>query len=324
MNDINLYIDYKKVKENIDYLKKDRDVIMMVKANSYGIGFGHIKKLISLGYSFFGVTTIEEALQIREYNNEVEVMVFSPIIDYTIALENNIIATIIDPDDVIDGLRYHIKFDTGMGRLGIEKPYKHLKPEGIYTHFPMASNQEFSQKQIEELRIKAEEFQDLKYVHIQNTLGAILYDVDFCNLVRIGIGQFGLLSNQEEFDQYGENLQLALRLEVRVTQYKENYNDFIGYDLSEFVTGNIATIRMGYHDGLTRNFDGYQFKNGNKIVGLICMCQAMVKVHEKTEYIEIFGDKENIYDLLKYGRISSYEFLVALSTRVNKIEVNNG
>lgn len=322
MNDINLYIDYEKVKYNLEYLRKDKEVIIMVKANSYGVGFDHIKRLIKLGYSFFGVTTIEEALEIREYNKEVEVMVFSPIIDYTIARDNNIIATIIDPDDVIDGLRYHIKFDTGMGRLGIQKPYAHLKPEGLFTHFPMAINEEVSKRQINELKNIANEFSELKYIHIQNTLGAIKYNIDFCNAVRIGIGQFGLLSSEEENDIYGKKLKQALKMEVRVTQYKENYNDYIGYDLTEFVTGNIATVRMGYHDGLVRSFGGYQFKSGAKIVGLICMCQAMLKVSENSEYIEIFGDKENIYDLLKYGKISTYEFLVSLSTRVNKIEVN--
>jgi alanine racemase len=187
----------------------------------------------------------------------------------------------------------------------------------------MASNEEFSKRQIAELKKASENFPDIKYVHIQNTLGAIKYDVDFCNMVRIGIGQFGYLAGRREASLYGQKLKPALRLEARVLQYKENFDGPIGYDLTENVTGNIATIRMGYHDGLLRCFQGYKFNSGAKIVGLICMCQAMLKVEHDSEYIEIFGEEENIYSLLKYGKISTYEFLVSLSARVDKIEVND-
>lgn len=323
MNDINLYINYDKVVENISYLKKDKEVCIMVKANSYGMGFNHIKKLITVGYTFFGVTTLDEALEIREYDKNVEVMVFAPIDDFQKAIENNIIVTVTD-NNVVEGLRYHIKIDTGMGRLGFQNfNFTKLKPEGIFTHFPMAANEEFSKLQIAELKKASELFPNIKYIHIQNTLGAIKYDIDFCNMVRIGIGQFGYLAGKREASNFGQSLKPALRLEVRVVQYKENFTGPIGYDLTENVSGNIATIRMGYHDGLLRCFQGYQFNSGAKIVGLICMCQAMLVVDEESDYIEIFGEEENIYSLLNYGRISTYEFLVSFSARVNKIEVND-
>lgn len=324
MSDINLYINYEHVADNIEYLRKGKKTILMVKANAYGMGINHIKKLIQHGYDFFGVSTLDEAIEIRKIDQNCEILVCTPISEYNVAVENNIIVTIIDANDVIDGLRYHIKFDTGMGRLGIKNNFNSLEPEGIYTHFPIASDTEFSKKQIAEFREISKLFKNVKYIHMQNTLGSIKYDIDFCNMVRIGIGQFGLLSNHEEAKEYGQHLKPVLKLETRVINYKENYDGYIGYDLTEYVNGNIATIRIGYYDGLSRSFGGYTFKNGNKIVGLICMCQTMIKTNKKQEYIEIFGEEENIYNILKYGKISTYEFLVSLSTRVNKIEVNNG
>lgn len=336
MKNTTLKINVDAVKHNLEYLGRDHKLCLMVKANNYGIGYEFIPEFIKMGYDFFGVTTIEEADAIRSYDKDVDILIVAYVdpTQYDKALANNYTLTVYNEESLAairNNNKYHLKFDTGMGRIGFTKDDVEYVtsiieetqniPEGIYSHFPMAINEEFTKQQIKYFKSIVDAFEkiDFKYVHLQNSVGSQIYDLDFVNMKRPGLGIWGFYADLEEKkfveNKVGVNLQPAISLVAKIHMLKE-YNGLIGYDLTEKVEGLIGTVRIGYHDGFARSFSGYQFTGNEKVVGKVCMCQAFIAMNEPKANLEIFGSTESIYDLVNYANITVYELLVSLSNRI--------
>ncbi len=340
MNNSTLYINEKQVFENIELLRKNKKACLMVKAENYGIGYEFIDNFVQNGYDYFGVSTIEEAREVRKRAPKAEILIVAYVSPshYKECIDSNYTLTVYSQETLSAiefGCKYHLKFDTGMGRIGFTKKdipmikaaYTYYQqPIGIYSHAPMAINEEYTKEQIALFKEIVLEFSDVnfEYIHFQNSVGSQLYEIDFTNMIRPGLGIWGYYSDESEKKQVellvGETIKPALSLFVKVHMIKE-YEGQIGYDLSEYVTGRIATLRIGYHDGFSRTFSGYKFKNGSQIVGKICMCQCFLKVNEKfdQEYIEIFGENESIYKLVDYSDKIVYEFLATIARRIIKV-----
>lgn len=340
MTNSTLYINEQQVISNIEILRKDKKACLMVKAQNYGVDYEFIETLVKNGYDYFGVSTIEEARIVRKKapNSEILIVAYVDPQFYSECITNNYTVTVYNEKSLVaisSGCKYHLKFDTGMGRIGfsqkdiamIKEYYEtYHKPSGIFTHAPMATNQEFTKQQIELFREIVNCFTDVnfEYIHFQNSVGCQLYELDFVNMVRPGLGIWGYYADSEEKaiveKCVGETIKPALSLYAKVHMIKD-YTGAIGYDLSETVSGKIATIRLGYHDGFSRTFTGYEFNNKSKVVGKVCMCQCFMEIPEKVELTkqEIFGPTEDIYDLVNYTQKTIYEFLVSLSTRIIKV-----
>lgn len=336
MRNTTLYIDREKVKHNIELIKGDKDVCLMVKANNYGMGYDFISEFVQMGYNMFGVATIQEADLVRQKAPNADILIVSYVdpLDYDHAKTQNYILTAFSDKtlDVIEnGLRYHLKFDTGMGRIGFfEEQIDEIKkvldktgniPEGMYSHLPCACDEEYTLAQIERFRLICEAFNeyDIHYKHIQNSVASLKYNVDFTNLVRPGLAIWGYGANEEERAIVNSNIQPALSLVAKIHMVKE-YDGLIGYDHIERASGTVGTVRIGYHDGFARKFQGYKFASGAQIVGKICMCQMFVELPEEKEYsqLEIFGSNESIYDLVEHADITVYELLSVLANRILK------
>lgn len=327
-----MYIDMNKVNENIKYLSKDKKPCLMVKANQYHV-LNNIKPLVDLGYDFFGVSTLDEALTITN-QFDVEVLIVTPIEIEDIISNNqsNIHFTIVDIDSlekVEKNVNIHLNFDTGMGRIGFSPNQitqvidvikkRNLSITGVYSHFPCAEDKEYSYLQIKRFKEIIDQLKDAdikpKYIHLQNSLGCINYDIPWCNMVRPGIGIWGYLGSYEEAKD--TKLQPTLALYAPIV-FEKDYQGYIGYGHLDQVEGIIATIKMGYNDGLIRKLRGYDFKPG-KIVGNVCMCQTMLLVPNKNiKVIKIFKESE-LYNIINYTNMTTYEFLCGLSPRINRI-----
>lgn len=337
-NQPRMYIDMDKVASNIKYLVKDKQPCLAVKANQYHV-LENLEPLINLGYKFYGVSTLDEALNIINSFSDVEVLIFTPI-EVDIINEyahTNIHFTVVDINtlnQVDKQAKVHLNFDTGMGRIGFTNQditeivsiikTRGLEITGIYSHFPCADIRDYTYLQIERfheiINTFTKEDINFKYIHIQNTLGCVLYDIPWCNMVRPGIGIWGYCGNLEEANM--TSLQPALKLEAPVA-FEKNYEGYIGYGHIEKVHGEIATIKMGYNDGLVRRLRGYDFKPG-KVVGNVCMCQTMLLLPNKDiDTITIF-DGDSLYTLCDYIDESVYEFLCGLSFRIKRILINEG
>ncbi len=339
MSKTRMYIDFNKVENNINYLKGNEQVCLIVKAQMYGVDYQHINEFIQRGYNYFGVSTFEEALIIREINKDVKILILAPVEDdeLMICQQLSLEITVVTLEQMrkVSKLNLvHLKFDTGMGRIGFTNndvseikdliDRRNNNVIGIYSHFACADDDEITMNQINKFKKILDEFDNypFKYVHIQNTLGSIKYHIDFVNLKRIGIGTWGYLSNHKENKEYGKKLEPALSLYASVTQLKE-YKGPIGYGHQDIVDGKIATLKIGYHDGLFRSAKGFEFQNGSKIVGNVCMCQTMVQVKEEITEQEIFGPNESIYNLCEYQQTITYEILVSISSRIKKIIIGS-
>jgi len=330
MTESYLTINFNDVKKNITLLAKEKKPCLVVKANCYGLGDFAILKLINMGYDFFAVSTYNEAVNLRKLDDDIDILILTP----TTEINKDFIHTV----DTIEHLkdidptqRIHLKFDTGMGRLGFQKEKvkeihqivkdNKLNVNGIYSHFHSADNEKKSQEQIKEFKDIVDYFSDIniKYIHIQNTLGALKYEIDYVNMVRPGIGIWGYFANQKEKCSTNILLNESLALYAKVIHDKI-YFDKVSYNQLDKANGRTLTLRIGYADGLFPKMRGYEFKNGARVIGQVCMCQTIIEYDNKCDYFEIFGKNESIYDIIERSEALTYNFLVNLSERIEKIE----
>lgn len=338
-----LEVNVDNIVHNIETIRKDKDALIAVKANAYGMGIKLIDHLVDRGYDFFGVSTVDEAVYIKERFPDTRVLIFSGVFpeDLEIVHKYNIMITVYDFEMLnlmTNEDSFHIKVDVGMGRLGFQEEEldgvikilrtNKVEATGFYSHLPMADNDEVTEEQIKKFQRMLEKFQEyqkVRYVHLYSSLAALKYESTFDNVVRLGLLAYGYYGSAEIKNRYNEDIRESARLSARVSHLK-NYHDKIGYDLTEKVDGKVATVTMGYHDGLNQGYRHLSIAGVGEIVGKVCMCQTMVKLEEdknnkikKGEYIEIFGDNTSIYDVAKHTKTSVYELLSVLSDRVKRI-----
>jgi alanine racemase len=165
-----LLINISEIRKNIG---KDKKICAMVKADAYGHGIDGISKILINKVDFLGVSNINEALFVRELDNDVKILIVGKTYFFTECIKNNISFTIdsieqfekliafckieynLNAEDIKDNyevkkcINIHLKIDAGMNRLGIKnidelkKIYHHAKAnniniEGISTHFSTA------------------------------------------------------------------------------------------------------------------------------------------------------------------------------------------
>ena len=187
--------------------------IGMVKSNAYGHGYYIVNTLIEAGINYLAVSSLDEAMKIREYNKDIPVLITEIIDDdlISIAIKNNITLT-------IDNLEYlkiignkkctiHLKIDTIMNRIGIKTKsefneiYKYIEEnkniylEGIYTHFATPGvNDIYYDLQIKNFKnITSDiDLSKIPIVHLSSSFALLNHPkIDFANAVRIGTILYG-------------------------------------------------------------------------------------------------------------------------------------
>ncbi len=220
-----LEVDCDKLKNNIKDIIKNYNnykyYIGVVKANAYGHGNYVIESLIEGGINYLAVSSLEEAINLRKYNNEIPIIVLEPIKNefLEVCVKNNITITIssleyfktICKNNFKRKLKYHIKIDSGMSRLGIQNREElneffkmqqttaisnNLYLEGIYTHF--ATSGVFDKYWDEQL-IKFKEItrdidlSKIPIVHMGRSQTLVNHEkISFCNGIRLGIIMYGI------------------------------------------------------------------------------------------------------------------------------------
>ncbi|MFV0379323.1 MAG: alanine racemase [Anaerorhabdus sp.] len=285
----NVKINY----HNIKKLVGDTKIMAVVKADAYGHGDVAVSKLLQEeGVDLFAVSTIEEALRLRnsQIKQDILILSYTPEEYFDYLKEYNIIQTVMSLEyaDKLNEfaiknnckIRTHIKIDTGMSRIGI--PYvldneqfddivavyqlKNLSNEGIFSHFSVAdtffdkSDANFTDMQIQRFDEVLEKLSELKInygiTHLQNSYGILNYPhlkYDYC---RPGIILFGSTSNDEIPLRVPFKLYPALEWFANVSQVKiVKKGGFVSYGRNYRAKEDIkvATIACGYADGLPRN-----------------------------------------------------------------------
>jgi alanine racemase len=205
-----------------------------------------------------------------------------------------------------------------------------------FSHFSVSEDElqdSFSQSQAEKLiefSSEVEKILGYKVIkHICNTAGIIRFPQYHLDMVRLGLGLYGL-------DPSGENnykIRAIASLKASVTQIRDvKSGEGIGYGQNDRSDNDrkIATISMGYADGLSRIYsrgNGKVWLNGQlcAFVGNICMDMAMIDVTgvncREGDVVEIFGENLSINEVARWGSTISYEVLTGISQRVPRVFV---
>jgi len=239
----------------------------------------------------------------------------------------------------------HIKLDTGMHRLGFEendipelivriKNNKFLAIKSVFSHLAASDEKEhdtFTKQQIASFLAMSHQFQNhFDYPilrHILNSSGIARFGYAQFEMVRLGIGMYGISSN--EYEQM--NLQNVSSLKTIVSQIKTvSPPDTIGYNRKGVILKptRVATVPIGYADGYNRklgNGNGKMIINGQiaPTLGSICMDMCMLdvtnlNVNEGDEVI-VFGDSYSINQIAKDIGTIPYEVLTNVSRRVKRV-----
>lgn len=337
----NLYENYQRVQE-ITYNSK---VIPVVKANAYGHGvIPVVEYLVENGVDHFAVSLLEEALEIREVFNDIDLLVMGVTDEkgLMIASEKDITLTISNFDQIQNlqnlnkKLRIHLKIDTGMNRLGFKKDEDILEAmkllqlnqyvfiEGIYTHFSTADvDKSYYDIQLNRFKdvLDMIDFR-FKMIHVSNSSSAIKYekDIDFTTHSRLGISLYGLtLDDDVNF------LKNTFKLKTKISEIKIlNPGDKVGYSATYTAKQRevIGVLPIGYADGFIRgNKHGFVEINGQRyqIIGNICMDQLFIKIDDtikKTDEVILFGGLVTIDEVADRLDTINYEVICQITSRV--------
>ena len=240
------------VEINLDNLKKSvkniikkypdyKYYIGMVKSNAYNHGLYIVNTLIESGINYLAVSSLDEAIKIREYNKEIGILI-TEIIDEDLiseAIKNNITLTIDDLDylkKIKDPCTIHIKLNTGMNRIGVSSKEefnelyeyinknKNIELEGIYTHFATPGiNDIYYDKQVNKFKeITSDiDLSKIKIVHCASSFIVLSHPkIEFANGIRFGTMMYGYDISLKEY-----NNDLKSKIKKARDQYLINKNN---------------------------------------------------------------------------------------------------
>jgi len=357
-----LEIDLNAIDHNLSYFKSklhpETKVLAVVKAFGYGSSSVEIGKFLEPKVAYFAVAYLDEGIALREAGIKTPILVLHPqkinleqIIKFN--LEPNVysitlLKAFIEEAKNLNVQNYpiHIKFNTGLNRLGFTKKdipeilelvqnQKEIIVASVFSHIAASEDlneREFTLQQINNFKeVSAQligQLSNKPFRHMLNTSGIINYasEAQF-DMVRLGIGMYGFANDDAETAKL-KNV-IALKSVISQIQTIEK-GETVGYNRAFKATENVktATIPIGHADGISRQFGngvGYVYINNKQapIVGNVCMDMIMVNVTDincqEGDEVLIFKDQIHIEDLAKRTNTIPYELLTAISQRVKRV-----
>jgi len=310
-----LLIDLDAISRNIDAVreKSGKLVMAVVKADAYGHGAVQVARLLEGKCAFFGVSSILEALELRQAGVTTPILVlgYTPPEAFPTAIAGGIRPAIFHYEDaaalsqaaVSAGISapFHIAVDTGMSRIGFQAEEEEadlcakiaalpgIVPEGLFSHFATADCADLTRA-----RRQAERFENFDKMlrargveiplrHLDNSAGLMNFSSPY-EMVRSGIVTYGMYPSDEVSPELLP-LTPALRWVSRITHLKElPAGREVSYGGTYVTTAptRVATVPVGYADGYRRSLSGryYVLIRGRRapILGRVCMDQMMVDV----------------------------------------------
>lgn len=360
-----LEINLDAVVDNFNYfrshIRPTTGMCCMIKASGYGAGSHELARTLQTqGASYLAVAVHDEGADLRKAGITMPIIVLNPAVENFKALFDNRLEPEIYSIDFLRRLideagRYgvkdypvHIKIDSGMHRLGflletlpevieLLRSTDAVVPRSIFTHLCAADDpmeDDYTRSQFEyfdrccEMFLPA--FPGKKILrHALNSTGIIRFPDHQLDMVRLGIGLYGVRTMQ---DGSQDGLRPVSALHTIIISLKEwPEGTTIGYNRRGRLTRRsvIATVPVGYADGLNRHL-GYgnaRFRIRGVLcptVGSICMDACMIDVTDVPgvavgDRVEIFGETISVETLADTLGTIPYEVLTSVSDRVKRV-----
>ena len=338
-------------------LRPQTKIMAMVKAFAYGSGSAEIASLLQFHrVDYLAVAYADEGVLLRENGITLPIMVMNPsmetfrqLIDYQLEPEiysPRILQELLDFLEENDhSARIHVKVETGMNRLGFEpqhiaelvqtlRQHPRLHVAAIFSHLAASENPQhhgFTLRQIARFEtVSSEIAKPLGYQpmrHILNSAGITHYPDAQFDMVRLGIGLYGVGTNADE----QMHLQTVGTLKTTVSQIKRvKAGETVGYGRrgNVLTDSTIATIAIGYADGFDRRFSlgkGKVWINGHlaPVIGSVCMDMTMLDITnipaQEGDTVVVFGAELPVQQLAAWANTIPYEIMTGISERVKRV-----
>jgi alanine racemase len=309
-----LEVDLRAVRANVTRLRElaGAEVCAVVKADGYGHGAVPVARAaVDAGARWLAVALVEEGIELREAGIDVPILLLT---EPPVAAIGELITARLTPtvyrapfmaaleaaghqrDHAID---VHVKLDTGMGRVGIPPELwrerleqvavaRRLRVTGLFTHLARAD--ELSVATTAEQLAAFGRGRDVaaklglrpRWLHAANTAGTLAHPEARLDLVRPGIGVYGL-SPGADVDAAEHGLRPALRLVTEIAFAKRisaGTPVSYGHRWRAPEDGWLAVLPLGYGDGMPRALTNRAqvLLRGRRrpVVGTVCMDQVLV------------------------------------------------
>jgi alanine racemase len=297
----------------------------VVKAEGYGHGAVDASKAaLDAGATALCVATMPEALHLRAALRNARILVMGPVSDREVGEARVARLELVAADGRIpEGVRVHLKLDTGMGRWGLaELPAPTRDVVGVMSHLASAeSDPAFTHLQIERFREATAGLGSLTR-HVANSAATLRYAESRFDAVRCGIALYGI--SPFGGDPAEEGLEPALRWESFVALVKRlEPGESTGYG-RRFVADRatwIGIVPVGYADGFRRDMTGSEvLVEGvrRKVVGTISMDALAVLLDGEISVgapVTLVGDGVLVEEHARVAGTIGYEIAVGLNTR---------
>ena len=333
-------------------------VMVMVKAFAYGGGAAEIANhLQTLGVDYLAVAYSDEGVSLRKQGIQLPIMVLNPVEEsFDLLYQYQLEPVVFSPEFFKKlgnfarnqglPLSIHLDLDTGMNRLGFERAqvgelkdllldFPELKVASLYTHLVGADEEAHHDFSVHQLQLFMEMSEAIGSIlsykpllHALNSAGIVRYADYQLDLVRLGIGLYGV----EVTGKHDSSLKAVSTLKTTISQVKTlAAGATVGYSRKGSLPegGRIATLAIGYADGYDRRFSqgkGYVLILGQKapVIGNVCMDMVMVDISQIPEAKAgdeaiVYGEQISLKELADRIGTIPYELLTNISGRVKRV-----
>ena len=332
-------------------------IMTMVKAAAYGSGGAEVARLLEYHkVDYLGVAYADEGIELRQAGVQLPILVLNPDTAsfdvffryrlepeiYSLELLNSLTAY----TGTEKAMAIHLKLDTGMHRLGFEKgdmealwqqlrAFPNLKIASVFTHLSASDNPAHDGFTHHQAAAFSDMYGSIEQVlgyrplrHVVNTAGIARFPEYHFDMVRLGIGLYGIDSSGLQ-----NRLQVVNVLKTTVSQVKHiPRGDTVGYNRNSGLLSQprtIATISIGYADGFLRmaGIGRYKVLINNQLaptIGNVCMDMTMIDITtipgvKAGDEVVVFGENPPVQHLADCMQTIPYEIFTNISNRVKRV-----
>jgi alanine racemase len=354
--EINLTALQHNLKQYQQLLQPHTKIMAMVKAFSYGSGSYEIANFLQFQkIDYLAVAYADEGVELRKAGISLPIMVMNAELTTFHLLTQFQLEPALYSFEILQAFNQfletenhnnfpvHIELETGMNRLGfltadvgavaLAIVNSNCRVQSVFSHLAASEDPKqdaFTKQQAWLFGEACETLQlQLGYSfikHISNTAGISRHPNLQLDMVRLGIGMYGIDANPQL------NLKETTTLKTTIAQIKHlRAGESVSYGHTAIVKRDsvIATVRLGYADGYNRRFSNgiAQMLIKNKpaaTIGVVCMDMTMLDITDMSAIKEgdeviVFGPQLSVKQLAQWAGTIPYEIMSSISQRVKRV-----